>query len=752
LRTLEFWVDNLNTEFLFPILSQDETLFADLMTTLSTHLRPAPYQYGLLTLRLLGKLGGKNRTFLRAPMLLSTDSPSNNGDFLPSIECSWKQKEDTNSFSLQIPLRRAMAVLEKVSMVPSDKFVAASSISGLDHIQTLLEVEHNFEESDLSLLKDELLCKTLSEQANAAYAVVRGAIRVILDIKGEARSGDDFVSLHKGEIQEDSMNENKGESNNTKSAVNDMYVNFLNSLCKGDSMLKYIFKALFYSTNIDGLCDDASILLEGLMKHIIFALASYPDCVRREDDVEQIAIQKDSSKQENTDKHNNMAERPAVVQNGKLQPLLPFGRFIFVGGLKSDVSYFIFNEVLAEVLLSREKHLISKALGLISKLMETVKQSEVTTKSEENEKDAMDAGDEKDDDMNLSNLCAENLLSEFCQTCLSCKWESRCGIYEGICLLLESMDQDWCRLFEVELFHVAIFCMKDNPLEAALAQKEALVFYTRLLVLLYIKRDPGSSSSNVDHKFLESTNSSGPSAGKEAALRGNRFPHSDAIPTMLITELASNKTIVRFAARYGLEFLYDKEEKDNPHTLEEIISKHGSIIKRHLFSKSLRNLQLEDQIATIETFAYIVKNAPGSAPLSDSHVLVFLSESLKMMSVADGEMTSESISSSVIINKDGFSPRVARNSCMVNKFSSLTHATGIFLREGFEVIFEDSGQRVLVKPELPIGVQLRVSSLHLFHEVLKRHSDYFLEAESSSSVGKSISHNYFISVSFSNFR
>ena len=38
------------------------------MTALSNHLRPAPYPYGLLTLRLLGKLGGKNRCFLRDPL------------------------------------------------------------------------------------------------------------------------------------------------------------------------------------------------------------------------------------------------------------------------------------------------------------------------------------------------------------------------------------------------------------------------------------------------------------------------------------------------------------------------------------------------------------------------------------------------------------------------------------------------------------------------------------------------------------
>ncbi len=705
------------------------------MTTLSTHLRPAPYQYGLLTLRLLGKLGGNNRTFLRAPMTLTADCSDIDDDFVPGFECKWNKSvdsmQDQPSFSLQMPLMRAMAILEKVSKVPRDKFAESTDMSGLDHIQSLLESDQKFDQSNLSSLKEKLLERTVVEQANAAFTVVEGAIRVVINVNTEMNSGEYSIFWRGKESQGNSSNEDSG-SQSAKPIMDNMPVHFPNSLRKGDTMLKYILKALFHATRIERLQERASVLLQGLLKHIIYAAVSHRDCVRREEDVDQVIIQKDSSDQ------SSMRQRPAVMQSGKLQPLMPFGQFIFVEDLKCDINYFIFNEALADILLSREKALISKALELVSLVIDTVKQSETAATRIDNETVAINNIDAT---LHLANLSAENLLSKFCQAALSCKWESRRGIYEGICLLLEKMDQDWCRLFEVELFHVAFFCMKDNPLEAALAHKEALAFFMRLLLLLYVNRDPKSLPSRVDHVFLKfSNNNSDPSTSNKGvayvkgAPRSDRSPDSDAIQTMLVTELASNQSIVRFGARYGLEFLYDKEKIDTPHTLGAVILKHGSIVKKHLFSKSLRNLQLQDQIATIETFGYIVKHAPGCAPLSDSHVLVFLSESLKMMSVADGEMTSESISSSVIINKDGYSPRVTRNSCMVDKFSSLTHATSIFLREGFEVLLE--GYRIPVKPELPIGVQLRVSSLNLFHEVLKRHSDSFLEAESSSSIGK----------------
>jgi hypothetical protein len=46
LRTLEFWVDNLNPDYLYPEMSRQTSLFTELMTALSRHLRPAPYPYG----------------------------------------------------------------------------------------------------------------------------------------------------------------------------------------------------------------------------------------------------------------------------------------------------------------------------------------------------------------------------------------------------------------------------------------------------------------------------------------------------------------------------------------------------------------------------------------------------------------------------------------------------------------------------------------------------------------------------------
>ena len=67
LRTLEFWVDSLNPDFLEPSMAN---VMSEVILALWSHLRPAPYPWGGRSLQLLGKLGGRNRRFLKEPLAL----------------------------------------------------------------------------------------------------------------------------------------------------------------------------------------------------------------------------------------------------------------------------------------------------------------------------------------------------------------------------------------------------------------------------------------------------------------------------------------------------------------------------------------------------------------------------------------------------------------------------------------------------------------------------------------------------------
>ncbi|RPB12496.1 hypothetical protein P167DRAFT_506485 [Morchella conica CCBAS932] len=66
LRTLELCVDNLTADYLDPIMAP---VIDDLMAALWDHLKPLPYSHvhSHTTMRILGKLGGRNRRFLTHP-------------------------------------------------------------------------------------------------------------------------------------------------------------------------------------------------------------------------------------------------------------------------------------------------------------------------------------------------------------------------------------------------------------------------------------------------------------------------------------------------------------------------------------------------------------------------------------------------------------------------------------------------------------------------------------------------------------
>ncbi|KEY73370.1 hypothetical protein S7711_01483 [Stachybotrys chartarum IBT 7711] len=70
LRTLELCVDNLTADYLDPIMAP---VIDELMTALFDHLRPHPYSHfhAHTTMRILGKLGGRNRKFMTGAVPLS---------------------------------------------------------------------------------------------------------------------------------------------------------------------------------------------------------------------------------------------------------------------------------------------------------------------------------------------------------------------------------------------------------------------------------------------------------------------------------------------------------------------------------------------------------------------------------------------------------------------------------------------------------------------------------------------------------
>lgn len=210
LRTLEFWVDNLNPDFLYPVMCQQPHVLTDLMTALCNHLRPAPYPFGMLALRLLGKLGGRNRRFLKEPISL----PQKNEEVLNEfgIKFQWresseidpsnsavKSNKNNSAFTdFELPLNQVVltsgSVLTRVASMPSITTAKSPPLavydgsfnepapappsmpSSIEECRSIFLEDCDFTAHSVSLMKSVSL-----SQSQAALQVLKSALASIID-------------------------------------------------------------------------------------------------------------------------------------------------------------------------------------------------------------------------------------------------------------------------------------------------------------------------------------------------------------------------------------------------------------------------------------------------------------------------------------------------------------------------------------------------------------------------------------------
>jgi transformation/transcription domain-associated protein len=117
LRTLELCVDNLTADYLDPIMAP---VIDELMAALWEHLRPNPYSHfhAHTTMRILGKLGGRNRKFITGPPDLQYKPYS---DDQSSIDIRLIGSTKDRAFPAVIGIDSAIAKLKEVPKVPAAK-------------------------------------------------------------------------------------------------------------------------------------------------------------------------------------------------------------------------------------------------------------------------------------------------------------------------------------------------------------------------------------------------------------------------------------------------------------------------------------------------------------------------------------------------------------------------------------------------------------------------------------------------------
>jgi len=122
LRTLELCVDNLTADYLDPIMAP---VIEELMTALFDHLRPTPYSHfhAHTTMRILGKLGGRNRKFMTgAPPLNFQQYSDDVTSFDLRLIGSKKDRSLPAEIGIDVAINKLMEVPKSAIAKKSDTF------------------------------------------------------------------------------------------------------------------------------------------------------------------------------------------------------------------------------------------------------------------------------------------------------------------------------------------------------------------------------------------------------------------------------------------------------------------------------------------------------------------------------------------------------------------------------------------------------------------------------------------------------
>lgn len=221
LRTLELCVDNLTADYLDPIMAP---VIDELMSALWDHLKPTPYSHfhAHTTMRILGKLGGRNRKFLIGP-------PELNYKPFSDDEASYGIKLIGSIRERALPSRLGIDVaIEKLKDQP--KQPAAKKSDGFHKQQ--------------------------------AFNLIKAQIKLLI---GNDSLPEDFAQLVR--LQANDLLDQKYDVGPDLFSISEREKSAAKRNAQQETLLKLI-KAAMFATSLPELKDDATSLLNGVYGHL----------------------------------------------------------------------------------------------------------------------------------------------------------------------------------------------------------------------------------------------------------------------------------------------------------------------------------------------------------------------------------------------------------------------------------------------------------------------------------------------------
>ncbi|KAG6974225.1 hypothetical protein JG687_00000453 [Phytophthora cactorum] len=605
LRTLEFWVDNLNPDFLYPIMTSQDRLLTEIIEALNTHLIPPPYPYGELAMRILGKIGGRNRQYLMDPLNLDYNEHSFTG---LTFTFQWGEEGDSMDIDMKgdgvaltsgsrFPMKMDVLVaqatkvlrtyLQSTSTERNNTSKADSRLADVDEFEegeNLARPSFLLEKDDKTLqLETETMAKirgSILQHKRCAFMFVSHAAVVSLNVNYFANVDHEAVETEADDVGAQHVEPmRKVMSQEALRATR-------------SQLLQVLFETV---VDVD-VGTEARKVLEGIAGHLtVLALAN---CSRDQPDFAVLSSLHASTLYAAT---RGLSPGRHLATTKRIETLrqAAYGTSKM---MEADVTndFYSFVQAVSVALSSPDQHVVDAAKEVATFIIKT------TIARFDSPQLAMERGGA------LFNRMCE-VFSHGCYDKGS--WRQKLGGAIGLQLLVDLLEPQWCHENELTIIKALFFVLSDHPPEVSAT----------------VSAETGEALVNVVKTAWKVRSGYAEQLGDDDSKKKDfmscvAFQDTEVFQ-MLVVEFLSPKAPTRQYAKQCINTIASLQET----TASALLYPYNQLISKQITGCNLRMLPSNTRIGYVDAMAYALSLKPPIFSLT-KEIMVFLQEVWRLIS------------------------------------------------------------------------------------------------------------------------
>ncbi|KAL4095775.1 hypothetical protein PRIC1_009146 [Phytophthora ramorum] len=607
LRTLEFWVDNLNPDFLYPIMTSQDRLLTEIIEALNTHLIPPPYPYGELAMRILGKIGGRNRQYLMDPLNLDYHEHSftgltftfqwgedgdsmeidMNGDGVAlSQGCSFPMNMDVlvsqATKVLHAYLRKTTSERSNVSKTDS----RLADVDEFDEGETLSRPSFMLEKDDKTLqLETDTMGKirgSILQHKRCAFLFVSHAAVVSLNVNHYANGGEEGI----------------GNDTNADD-LGSLHVEPMRKVISQEALRatrKELLQVLFETMVDIDVGVAARKVLEGIAGHLTVLALGY--CSRDHPNFAVLSSLHASTLYAAT---RGLSPGRHLATTKRIETLRQ-ATYGISKMTEADVTndFYSFVQVLSVALSSPDQRVVDEAKNMMTFIVKT----------------AVSQFDSPHLAVERGGALFNNMCEVFAHGCYDKgSWRQKLGGAIGLQLLVEMLEPQWCHENELTIIKALFFVLSDHPPEVS-ATVSAETGDTLVMVV--------KAAWKVHSEYADQLGND--DSKKKDFLSCVAFQDTE-IFQMFVVEFLSPKAPTRQYAKRCIATIASLQET----TASALLYPYNQLISKQITGCNLRMLPSSTRTGYVDAMAFALSLEPPIFSLT-KEIMVFLQEVWRLIS------------------------------------------------------------------------------------------------------------------------